>query len=330
MKVYFDADCDLSLVRARRVAVIGYGNQGRAQALNLRDSGVAVSVALPAGSRRRAQAQTDGFDVMTSATAVAGADLVVLLAADEDHGRIYAEEIVPNLREGAALQFAHGLSIRFGLIEPRPDLDILLVAPKGPGTALRADYLAGSGLISLFAVAQDASGGAEALALSYAAAVGSGRVGILPTSFAEECEADLFNEQAVLWGAIPELIHAGFETLVDAGFSPEIAYFECLTEVKLLADLIYERGIAGMREAISNTAEFGALKGGTRIVTADTRTEMRRILREVRSGSFVKALMEDAEAGYPKLKASRASAAAHPIEGVRRRLAGLKGPRADD
>ena len=179
-------------------------------------------------------------------------------------------------------------------------------------------------------MAQDASGGAEALALSYAAAIGSGRVGILPTSFAEECEADLFNEQAVLWGAIPELIHAGFETLVEAGFAPEIAYFECLTEVKLLADLIYERGIAGMREAISNTAEFGALKGGTRIVTADTRTEMRRILREVRSGSFVKELIADAEAGYPRLRASRAEAAAHPIEDVRRRLAELKGQAADD
>ena len=206
---------------------------------------------------------------MTSSEAAAQADLVVMLAADEDHGRIYAEEIAPNLREGAALSFAHGLSIRFDLITPRPDLDVFLVAPKGPGTALRADFERGSGLISLFAVHQDASGGAERLALSYAAAIGSGRVGILPTSFAEECEADLFNEQAVLWGAIPELIHAGFETLVDAGFSPEIAYFECLTEVKLLADLIYERGIAGMREAISNTAEFGALEGGTRIVTEE-------------------------------------------------------------
>jgi ketol-acid reductoisomerase len=200
---------------------------------------------------------------MTSPDAAAGAEVAAVLAADEDHGRIYAEELAPHLPQGAALVFGHGLSIRFGLITPRPDLDVLLVAPKGPGTALRADYQAGSGLISLFAVAQDASGGGEALALSYAAAIGSGRVGILPTSFAEECEADLFNEQAVLWGAIPELIHAGFETLVDAGFSPEVAYFECLTEVKLLADLIYARGIAGMREAISNTAEFGALEGGT-------------------------------------------------------------------
>src|SRR3954464_5560829 len=330
MQVYRDEDADLSLIRSRRVAVIGYGNQGRAQALNLRDSGVAVTVGLPESSASRARAQGDGFDVMTAAEACAAADVAVMLAADEDHGRIYAEEVAPNLRQGAALVFGHGLSIRFGLIAPRADLDVLLVAPKGPGTALRRDYLAGSGLIALFAIAQDASGEAQALALSYAAAIGSGRVGILPTSFAEEAEADLFNEQAVLWGAIPELIHAGFETLVDAGFSPEIAYFECLTEVKLIADLIYERGIAGMREAISNTAEFGALKGGTRIVTADTRTEMRRILREVRGGGFVRELIADAEAGYPRLEASRSEAAAHPIEDVRRRLAALKGQAADD
>jgi len=324
MRVYFDADADLAIIRSKRVAILGYGNQGRAQALNLRDSGVAVTVALPAHSQRREKAAKDGFDVMTSAEASAQADLVVMLAADEDHGRIYADEVAPNLREGAALSFAHGLSIRFELVKPRADLDVFLVAPKGPGTALRRDYERGSGLISLFAVAQDASGGAEALALSYAAAIGSGRVGILPTTFAEECEADLFNEQAVLWGAIPELIHAGYETLVGAGFSPEIAYFECLTEVKLLADLIYERGIAGMREAISNTAEFGALKGGTRIVTADTRTEMRRILREVRSGSFVRELIADAEAGYPRLKASRDLAASHTIEITRRKIFDLK------
>jgi len=324
MRVYLDADADIGLIRARRVAVLGYGNQGRAQALNLKDSGVAVTVALPAESASRESAVADGFDVMTASEAATGADLVVMLAADEDHGRIYAEEVAPHLREGAALSFAHGLSVRFGLVAPRSDLDLFLVAPKGPGTALRRDYLAGSGLISLFAVAQDASGGARALALSYAAAIGSGRIGILETSFAEESEADLFNEQAVLWGAIPELIHAGFETLVEAGFAPEIAYFECLTEVKLIADLIYERGIAGMREAISNTAEFGALKGGSRIVTAATRTEMRRILREVRSGAFARELIADAEAGYPRLRASRAQAASHPIEEVRRKLLELK------
>jgi ketol-acid reductoisomerase len=320
MQVYFDADADRSLIRGRRVAVIGYGNQGRAQALNLRDSGVAVTIALPSGSASRTRAAEDGFGVMTAAEACAGADVAVMLAADEDQGAIYAEEVAPNLRQGGGLVFAHGLNIRFGLIAPRPDLDVLLVAPKGPGTALRSEFEAGRGLIALFAVHQDSTGGAEALALSYATAIGSGRAGILPTSFAEECEADLFNEQAVLWGAIPELIQAGFETLVDAGFSPEVAYFECVTEVKLIADLIYERGIAGMREAISNTAEFGALKGGTRIINADARTEMRRILREVRSGSFVEDLLTDARAGYPRLRASRARAAAHPIEAVRERL----------
>ncbi|HEX8365988.1 MAG TPA: ketol-acid reductoisomerase [Allosphingosinicella sp.] len=325
MRVYRDEDADPALIRSRRVAVIGYGNQGRAQALNLRDSGVAVTVGLPEGSASRARAAEDGFDVMTAAEAAAGADLVAMLAADEDQARIYREEIAARLRPEAALLFSHGLNVHFGLIAPRPDLDILLVAPKGPGTALRDEYQSGRGLIALYAVAQDASGEAEPLALSYASAIGSGRAGILKTSFAEECEADLFNEQAVLWGAIPELIHAGFETLVEAGFSPEVAYFECLTEVKLIADLIYERGIAGMREAISNTAEFGALKGGGRIVTADTRTEMRRILREVRSGSFVRDLIAEAEAGYPRLLASRAGTASHPIEAIGRKLRELNG-----
>ncbi|HWT13416.1 MAG TPA: ketol-acid reductoisomerase [Allosphingosinicella sp.] len=329
MRVYLDADAGLEPIRARKVAVVGYGNQGRAQALNLRDSGVSVAVALPQASASRERARADRFDVMTPAEAAAAADLVVMLAADEDHGRIYDEAIAPALRPGGALCFAHGLSIRFGLIEPRPDLDVFLVAPKGPGTALRREYEEGRGLVALFAVAQDASGGGEALALSYAAAIGSGRVGILPTSFAEECEADLFNEAAVLWGAIPELIHAGFETLVEAGYSPEIAYFECLTEVKLIADLIYERGIKGMREAISNTAEFGALKGGSRIVTADTRTEMRRLLREVRSGALVRELLEDAADGYPRLTESRRRAAEHPIEAVRRRIAALTGRAGD-
>jgi ketol-acid reductoisomerase len=320
MRVYLDADADPALIRSRRVAVIGFGNQGRAQALNLRDSGVAVTVALPEASPSRERAKGEGFDVMTAAEALRSADVAVMLAADEDQGRIYAEAVAPNLRIGGALAFAHGLNIRFGMIEPRADLDVFLVAPKGPGTALRSEYQRGRGLISLFAVHQDASGEAQPLALSYAAAIGSGRAGILPTSFAEECEADLFNEAAVIWGAVPELIHAGFETLVEAGYSPEIAYFECLTEVKLIADLIYDRGIAGMREAISNTAEFGALTGGGRIVTAETRAEMRRILEEVKNGSLANALFNDAETGYPKLKASRATARAHPIEAVGERL----------
>ena len=327
MQVYFDSDAELDRIRSRQVAVIGYGNQGRAQALNLRDSGVSVLIGLPEASRSRTLALEDGFDVMAPAEAASAADLVALLAPDEGQAEIYAEAIAPHLRAGGAIVFAHGLAIRFGLIAPRPDLDVLLVAPKGPGTALRREYEAGSGLIALFAVHQDASGEAEGLALAYAAAIGSGRAGILPTSFAEECEADLFNEQAVLWGAIPELIHAGFDTLVEAGFSPEIAYFECLTEVKLIADLIYERGIAGMREAISNTAEFGAIEGGPRIVTPDTRTEMRRILRDVRSGRFVEAMISDAKAGSPRLRISRAQAADHPIEAVGRRLRSLSASR---
>lgn len=317
MRAYFDQDADLAAIAGRKVAVFGYGNQGRPQALNLRDSGVgALRVALRDGAPSAVKARDDGFEVMSPAAAAAWCDVAVLLLPDEDQARLYDEALAPHLRPGAALVFAHGLSIHFNLIRPRADLDVVLVAPKGPGTALREEYVKGSGLIALFAVHQDATGGARALALAYAAALGSGRIGMLETSFAEECEADLFNEQAVLWGAIPELIQAGFETLTDAGFAPEIAYFECLTEVKLIADLIYARGIAGMREAISNTAEFGALKGGSRIITAETRTEMRRILREVRNGSFVKELLADAEAGYPRLKRSRAEAAAQPIEAV--------------
>jgi ketol-acid reductoisomerase len=329
MQVYRDADIDLSLIRGRRVAILGFGNQGRAQALNLRDSGVGeLAVCLADGSPSRARAEAEGLGVMTPKAGAAWADLVVFLTPDESHARLHAE-IGPVLRRGAALVFAHGLSIRFDLVRPRSDLDVLLVAPKGPGTALRDEYLDGGGLVSLFAVHQDSTGEARPLALSYAAALGSGRAGILPTSFAEECEADLFNEQAVLWGAIPELIRAGFETLVEAGFSPEIAYFECVSEVKLIADLIHARGIAGMQEAISTTAQMGALKGGSRIVDEKTRREMRRILAEVQSGSFVKALVAEAEAGYPELKAWRDASRAHPIEAAGERLRRLDQPGRD-
>ena len=325
MRAYFDADTDPAIIRGKRVAILGYGNQGRPQALNLRDSGVEqVRIALREGAPSAAQARADGFEVVTASEAAAWADVLVMLLPDEVQAQVYAEALAPALRPGASLGFAHGLNVHFKLIAPREDLDVFLVAPKGPGTALRDEFVGGKGLISLFAVAQDASGSAEAIALSYASALGSGRAGILPTSFAEECEADLFNEQAVLWGAIPELILAGYETLTDAGFSPEVAYLECVTEVKLIADLIHARGIAGMREAISNTAEFGALKGGTRIVGDATRTEMRRILREVRSGSFVQELLADAGAGYPRLKASREQARGQSIEAVGARLRAMK------
>lgn len=328
MRVYSDADADLSLLQSRKVAIIGYGNQGRPQALNLRDSGVTdIAIALRESGPSTAKAEQDGFVVSTPAAAAAWADVVVFLVPDEIQSNIYSRDIASNIKNGGTLVFAHGLAIRFGLIVPRPDLDVILVAPKGPGTALRSEYLSGGGLVSLVAAEQDASGSALALALAYASALGSGRVGILPTSFAEECEADLFNEAAVLWGAIPELIEAGFDTLVEAGIAPEIAYFECLTEVKLIADLIYERGIAGMREAISNTAEFGALTGGLRIITSDTRAEMRRMLDEVRAGRLVEAMAAEAAAGYPQLRASRKKSMAHPLQATRQRIAMLLGKR---
>jgi ketol-acid reductoisomerase len=318
MKVFRDDDIDLALIRGRRVAIVGYGNQGRAQALNLRDSGVSeLRIALADGSRSRERVAADGLVAAEVAEAAAWADVVMMLAPDETQADIYRDSIAPNLRQGAALGFSHGLAIRFGLIEPRADLDIFLVAPKGPGTALRQLYAEGRGMVALFAVHQDSTGEAEALALSYAGALGSGRAGILASSFAEECEADLFNEQAVLWGAIPELIQAGFDTLVEAGFSPEVAYFECLTEVKLLADLIYERGIAGMREAISTTAKFGAMEGGRRIVTDQTRAEMRRILAEVREGKFTRRFVAEAAQGHPRMTAWTKAAQSHPIEGAR-------------
>jgi ketol-acid reductoisomerase len=326
VQVFRDDDADPSLISSRRVAIVGYGNQGRAQALNLRDSGVCdLRIALAETSATRERVAADGLQATTVAEAAAWADLVMMLAPDEQHAAIYTDQLAPHLRPGAAIGFSHGLAIRFGLLQPRPDLDIILVAPKGPGTALRQLYSQGRGMIALFAVHQDATGSAQALALSYAAAIGSGRAGILPTSFAEECEADLFNEQAVLWGAIPELIQAGFETLVEAGFAPEIAYFECLTEVKLLADLLYDRGIAGMRDAISTTARFGAMAGGTRIVTQDTRAEMRRILAEVREGKFTRAFIAEAAAGHPKMQRWQRAGAGHPIERVGAELRKLGG-----
>jgi ketol-acid reductoisomerase len=321
VKVYRDDDIDLALIRGRRVAIVGYGNQGRAQALNLRDSGVSeLRIALAEGSGSRERVAADGLVAADVAEAAAWADVMMMLAPDESQADIYRQSIAPHLRAHAALGFSHGLAIRFGLIDPRPDLDIFLVAPKGPGTALRQLYSEGGGMVALFAVHQDATGNAEALALSYAGAIGSGRAAILASSFAEECEADLFNEQAVLWGAIPELIQAGFDTLVEAGFSPEVAYFECLTEVKLLADLIYERGIAGMREAISTTARFGAMEGGPRIVTDETRAEMRRILAEVREGKFTRKFVAEAGEGHSRMRAWTEAATAHPIEQARARV----------
>lgn len=319
MKMLRDADIDLSPLVGKRVAILGYGNQGRAQALNLRDSGIDVVVGLRGGSGSRIEAEAAGLETALIEEAVGSADIVMLLAPDEIHHALY-REIEPRLREGTALGFSHGLSVRFRFIVSRADLDVFLVAPKGPGTALRSLYQQGKGMIALWAVEQDATGQARPIALAYGRAIGSGRAGMIESSFAEEAEADLFNEQAVVWGAVPELLVAGFETLVAGGVSPEVAYLECVGELKLIAELIEERGIAGMREAISNTAELGATIGGTRIVDESVKLRMADVLREVRAGQFAADLRAEEERGYPRLQAARQRARAALVESVFERL----------
>ena len=314
-----DADIDSTPLAAKQVAILGYGNQGRAQALNLMDSGIAVVVGLREGSPSHARAATDGIPTRSMAAAAESADVVMLLAPDEALAAIY-RSVERQIRQGAALAFSHGLAIRFGFIEPRADLDVFMVAPKGPGTALRSLYQEGKGMVGLYAVAQDVSGRAGALALAYGRAIGCGRAGLLPSTFAEECEADLFNEQAVVWGAVPEILIAGFDTLVEAGVSEEVAYMECVGELKLIAELIEARGIAGMREAISNTAELGAVIGGPRIVDASIRARMREILAEVRAGKFSQLLEDEEASGYPRLRQARERASALPIEAARKKL----------
>jgi ketol-acid reductoisomerase len=324
MNLLTHADIDPVPLQAKRVAIIGYGNQGRAQALNLQDSGVDVTIGLRGGSGSAMEAEASGLTVASVEQAVANADLVMMLAPDETHAAIY-KEIEPHLGNGATLGFSHGLSIRFGFIQPRSDLDVIMVAPKGPGTALRALYTAGKGMIAVWAVAQDATGGAGKLALAYGRAIGCGRAGLIESSFAEEAEADLFNEQAVVWGAVPELLIGGFDTLVEGGISPELAYLECVGELKLLAELIETRGIAGMREAISNTAELGALLGGRRIVDDGVRRRMAEVLGEVRAGRFASDLKNEKAAGYPRLERARRESRAAPIEESYRRLRGPDG-----
>ena len=304
MDLIRDADIDPVPLAGKRVAIIGYGNQGRAQSLNLHDSGIDVVVGLRGGSGSRNEVEAAGVETALLEDAVGSADVVMMLAPDEIHAALY-QEIEPSLREGAALGFSHGLSVRFGFIEPRADLDVFLVAPKGPGTALRSLYQQGKGMIALWAVEQDATGQARDIALAYGRAIGCARAGLIASSFAEEAEADLFNEQAVVWGGVPELLVAGFETLVAGGISPEVALLECVGELKLIADLIDERGIAGMREVISNTAEFGALLGATRIIDDTVRTRMTEVLAEVRAGRFAEALRREEAEGYPKLEKSR-------------------------
>ena len=314
-----DAQIDPTPLAGKTVAVIGYGNQGRAQALNLADSGIDVVVGLRDRSTTFAKVEADGLAALSLGDAAAAADIVMLLAPDETLASLYAE-IEPRMRQRAALGFAHGLAIRFKLIEPRADLDVFMVAPKGPGSALRSLYQAGKGLLGLWAVAQDSTGHTKPLALAYGRAIGCGRAGLIETSFAEECEADLFNEQAVVWGAVPEILIAGFDTLVEGGVRPEIAYMECVGELTLLAELIASCGIAGMREAISNTAELGAVSGGPRIVDERVRATMREILENVRSGAFADELKAELAASYPRLKAARARARTLAVEQARTAL----------
>jgi ketol-acid reductoisomerase len=321
MRVYYDRDADVNLIKGKKVAVVGYGSQGHAHALNLKDSGVKeVRVALKPGSASIKKAEAAGLQVMTPAEAAKWADIVMMLTPDELQARIYTDELHANMRPGAAIAFGHGLNIHFRLIEPRPDIDVFMVAPKGPGHTVRSEYQKGGGVPCLVAVAQNPSGNALEIALSYASAIGGGRSGIIETDFREECETDLFGEQAVLCGGLTALIQAGYETLIEAGYAPEMAYFDCLLEVKLIVDLISEDGIANMRYSISNTAEYGDYTRGPRIVTEETKKEMKRILDDIQSGRFARDWVLENNAGQPSFKAMRRRAAEHPIEEVGAKL----------
>jgi ketol-acid reductoisomerase len=322
-KVYYDDDADLSAIQSRAVAVIGYGSQGHAHALSLRDSGVDVRVGLPEGSRSRAKAREQGLAVLTPRRASAEADLIMLLAPDTAQRTVYADEIAPSLSAGKALFFGHGLNIRYGLITPPSDVDVAMVAPKGPGHLVRRQFVDGKGVPCLVAVVQDATGTAFPLALSYARGIGGTRAGVISTTFTEETETDLFGEQAVLCGGASALVQAGFEVLTEAGYSPEVAYFECLHELKLIVDLMYEGGVARMRYSVSDTAEYGDYSRGPRVIDAHVKDEMRRILAEVRSGEFAREWIAEDDAGRPNFTKWRAEGAAHPIEEVGRRLRGM-------
>ncbi len=321
MRVYYDRDADVNLIKGKKVAVIGYGSQGHAHANNLKDSGVAdVVVGLRAGSTAIAKAENAGLRVMDAGEAAKWADVVMVLTPDEGQGDLYREKLGPNMRPGSALAFAHGLNIHFNLIEARPDIDVFMIAPKGPGHTVRSEYQRGGGVPCLVAVAQNPSGNALEIALSYASAIGGGRAGIIETTFKEECETDLFGEQVVLCGGLVELIRAGYETLVDAGYAPEMAYFECLHEVKLIVDLIYEGGIANMNYSVSNTAEYGEYVSGPRVITSETKAEMKRILDDIQSGRFARDWMLENKVNQASFKAMRRRAAAHPIEEVGEKL----------
>jgi ketol-acid reductoisomerase len=321
MRVYYDRDADVNLIKGKKIAVVGYGSQGHAHALNLKDSGVKdVRVALRESSATVKKAEAAGLTVLSPKEAAKWADVIMVLTPDELQAKLYIDDLAPHMKKGAALAFAHGLNIHFKLIEPRPDLDVFMVAPKGPGHTVRSEYLRGGGVPCLVAVAQNPSGNALEIGISYASAIGGGRSGVIETNFREECETDLFGEQVVLCGGLTALIKAGFETLVEAGYAPEMAYFECLHEVKLIVDLIYEGGIANMRYSISNTAEFGDYTRGPRIVTDATRTEMKKILDDIQSGRFARDWVQECQAGQPSFKAIRRREAEHPIEEVGARL----------
>ena len=325
MRVYYDADADLNLIKSKKVAIIGYGSQGRAHALNLKDSGAKdVAVALRAGSSTAKKAEADGFKVMTVAEAAAWADLMMMATPDELQAGIYKDEIADNIRDGAAIAFAHGLNVHFGLIEPKKTVDVVMIAPKGPGHTVRGEYTKGGGVPCLVAVHQDATGRALELGLSYCSAIGGGRSGIIETNFREECETDLFGEQAVLCGGLVELIRMGFETLVEAGYAPQMAYFECLHEVKLIVDLIYEGGIANMNYSISNTAEYGEYVSGPRILPyEETKARMKAVLTDIQNGKFVRDFMQENAVGQPSFKATRRNNDEHQIEKVGAELRGM-------
>jgi len=321
MRVYYDRDADVNLIKSKKVAIVGYGSQGHAHALNLRDSGVKdLAIALRPGSTAIAKAEGAGLKVMTPSEAAAWADVIMVLTPDEGQGDLYRDHLAANMRPGTALAFAHGLNVHFNLIEPRADIDVFMVAPKGPGHTVRGEYLKGGGVPSLVAVAQNVTGNALDIALSYASANGGGKGGIIETTFQEECETDLFGEQAVLCGGLVELIKAGFETLVEGGYAPEMAYFECLHEVKLIVDLIYEGGIANMNYSISNTAEYGEYVTGPRIITAETKAEMKKVLEDIQTGRFTRDWMLENKAHQSSFKAIRRRNAAHPIEEVGAKL----------
>jgi len=316
MNIYYDKDCDLSIIKSKKVAIIGYGSQGHAHALNLKESGADVTVALRAGSASAAKAENEGLTVKPIADAVKAADVVMVLAPDEIQSALYKSEIEPNLKEGSTLAFAHGFAIHYNQIVPRKDLDVIMIAPKAPGHTVRSEFVRGGGVPDLIAVYQDASGKAKELALSYASGVGGGRTGIIETTFKDETETDLFGEQAVLCGGAVELVKMGFETLTEAGYAPEMAYFECLHELKLIVDLMFEGGIANMNYSISNNAEYGEYVTGEQVINEESRKAMRQALKNIQNGEYAKKFILEGATNYPEMTARRRNNAAHPIEVV--------------